>query len=191
MIDSPKVPPSAYEQVLNQKLIQCGLRNGGFTVKYEDEMQSVEIVIDKEAGASAEHLDCIKQAATNEIVTFKDPELQHAYQDCLFEALRPTMLADARTELAKRGALEGFPERSAFSSDKLFAEALERQCGMKPGSFFVHSELGLIGRPKQGRQSNVDQEKMSCLMAAIMYVNAKGEDFKFGFIGNEAIAPQN
>ncbi|KGB57178.1 hypothetical protein FG91_00287 [Sphingopyxis sp. LC81] len=189
MIDMPQVPPPAYEQVLTQMLLECGLRNGGFTVKYEDDLQSVEIVIEKEAGASKAHFDCIKQAADYEIVTFKDPDLQQAYQDKVFEALRPQMLADARAELEKRGVLDGFPERSKFGSDRLFAEALEQQCGMLPGSFFVQSEWGLVGQPKLDSQSKVDQDRISCLMAAIMYVSAKGESFEFGFIGNEAFAP--
>lgn len=189
MIDMPQVPPPAYEQVLTQKLLECGLRNGGFTVKYEVELQSVQIVIDKEAGASAEHFYCIQQAADYEIATFKDPDLQKAYQDRAFEALRPKMLADAQAALEKRGVFDGFPERSKFGSDKLFAEALERQCGMKPGSFFVQSQWGLIGQPNLGGQSKADEDRMSCLMSAILYVSAKGENFKFGFIGNEA-APE-
>lgn len=175
---------------MTHKLVQCGLRNGGFTVKYENELQSVEIVIDREAGASAEHFDCIKEVAGYEIVTFKNPNLQQAYQDRVFEALRPKMLADARAELGRRGVLEGFPERSKFGSDKAFAEALERQCGVKPGSFFVESQWGLIVQPKLDRYSKADADWMSCLMAASMYVSAKGEDFKFGFIGNEAFAPE-
>ena len=108
----------------------------------------------------------------------------------MFEALRPKMLADARAELEKRGVLDGFPERSQFSSDKLFAEALERQCGMKAGTVFVQSQRGLTGRRKLGRQSKAEEDRMSCLVAAIMYVSAKGEDFKFGFVGNEAFAPE-
>lgn len=189
MIDMPQVPPPAYAQMLTQKLLECGLRNGGFTVKYEDELQSVEIVIDKSARASAEHFDCIKEAVDHQIVTFKDSDLQQAYQDRVFETLRPKMLADARAELEKRGVLNGFPERSKFGSDKLFAEALERQCGMLPGSFFVQSEWGLIGQPKLDGQSKADEDRMSCLMAAIMYVSARGDGFKFGFMGNEASVP--
>lgn len=189
MIETPQVPPPAYEQVLTQKLSQCGLKKDRFTVKYENELQSVEIVINKDAGASAQHFDCIKRAADNEIVTFEDPGIQKAYQDRVFEALKPQMLADARAELEKRGALDGFPQRSTFSTDKQFAEALERQCGMKPGSFFIQGQSGLIGQPRPGQQSKADRDRMSCLMAAIMYVSAKGEDFKFGFLGNEAVAP--
>lgn len=101
MIDMPQVPASAYEQVLTQKLLQCGLRNGGFTVKYEDELQSTLIVIEQESEASAGLFDCIKQAVGYEIVTFEDPELQKAYLDRVFETLRPKMLADARAELEK------------------------------------------------------------------------------------------
>ncbi len=190
MFDTPPVPPPPYEQVVAQKLSQCGLPSSGFTLKYENELQSVVIVIGKETGVTKEQFDCINQAAGYDIVIFKDPKLQHAYQDRMFQARRPKMLADARAELEKRGALDGFPERSKFSSDKLFAEALERQCGMKPGAFFVQSPSGLIGKPKLDRQRKADEERMFCLMTAIMYVSAKGEDFGFGFIGNEVLAPK-
>ena len=189
MIDMPQVTPPAYEQIVTQKLLQCGLREGGFTVRYEDELQSVEIVIDKEAGATSEQIECIRQAASDDIVSFKDPELQRLYQDRVFAAFKPKMLADARANLEKRGALDGFPERSDYASDKLFGEALERQCGLKPGSFFVQSRWGLIGQPKLDRQNKAEEDGMACMMAAIMYVSAKGEAFKFGFVGNEAVAP--
>ncbi len=188
MIDIPN-PPPAYEQVLTQKLIHCGLHSVGFTVRYERELQSIEIVIDQGAEVTAEHFDCIKNAAGQEIVTFNDPELQQAYQDRVSETLRPKMLADARAELEKHGALDGFPKRAKFGSDKLFAEALEQHCEIKPGSFFVQSQSGLTLQPKLNRQSKVEKGRMSCLTAAIMYVAAKGEDFKFGFVGNEAFAP--
>ena len=187
MIDMPQATPPAYEQTVTQELLQCGLRNGAFTVKYEDELQSVEIVIENEAGASAANLDCIREAAGHEIVTFKDHALQQAYQDRVYEALRPKMLADAKAELEKRGILDGFPERSKFSSDKLFAEALERQCGMKPGSFFVESQSGLIGQPKLGRQSKAEEAQLSCLMAAIMYVSASRDVFIIVFIGSVVV----
>ena len=190
MTDIPHNGPPAYYQSVTQNLLQCGLKNGGFTVKYEDELQSVEIVIEKEAGASVANFDCIREAAHSEIVTFKDPVLQQAYQDRTYAVLRPKMLADARAELEKHGLIEGFPERSNFGSDKLFAEALERHCGMKPGSFFVQSQWGLSVRPKLPRVRKANDTKMSCLSAAIVYVVAKGEDFKFGFIGNEAVAPE-
>jgi len=191
MLDMPQLPPPAYEQVLTEKLLHCDLRSGGFTVKYEDLLQSVEIVVEKETSVSTENFDCIRQAADYEIVTFKDSEVQKAYDARVFEAMRPKMLAEARDELEKRGVLKGFPERSKFASDKLFAEALERQCGMRPGSFFVPNKWGLSAQPKLGRRINADMDRMSCLMAAITFVQAKGEPFEFGFIGNEAHAPKS
>ena len=32
-------------------------------------------------------------------------------------------------------------------------------------------------------------DKMACLMSAIIYVTAKGEGVKFGFIGNATVVP--
>jgi hypothetical protein len=189
MIDMPPEPRPAYEQVIEQKLIQCGLRVGGFTVKYEDELQSVEIVIDKQAGASRENIDCIREAAGYQIVTFRDGDMQKAYVEKAFEALKPKMLTEARAALEKRGLLDCFPERSSYASDKLFAEALERHCGMKPGTFFVQSQWGLLGQPKLSNRSKAEDDRMACLMSAITYVSAKGEKFEFGFIGNEAFPP--
>mgnify|MGYP003344939362 CR=1 FL=1 len=141
-------------------------------------------------GASVANIDCIREAAGYEIVTFKDQTLQQAYQNRVYEIMRPKMLVDAKAELARRGIFESFPERSRFASDKLFAEALERHCGMQPGSYFVESKWGLIAQPKAKRQSKAEEMKISCLGAAIMYASARGDDFKFGFIGNESFAPE-
>jgi hypothetical protein len=52
-MDALPEPPPQFEQVVIQKLSECGLRNGGFTVKYEGELQSFLVVVGKEAGASA------------------------------------------------------------------------------------------------------------------------------------------
>lgn len=189
MIDLPSEPQPAYEQVIEQKLIQCGLRAAGFTVKYDDELQSIHIVIDKQAGASRDSMDCIREAAGHQIVTFLDRDMQKAYDEKVFEALRPKMLADAREALEKRGLLDDFPERSNYGSDKLFAEALERHCGIEQGTLFVEGRWVLIGQPKPGDWSKAYQDKMACLMSVIRYVSAKGDEFEFGFIGNEADSP--
>jgi hypothetical protein len=131
------------------------------------------------------------EAVNFEMVSFKDPALQRGYEDRIFEVLRPQMLAGAQAELEKRGILAGFPERSKFDSDRLFAEALERHCGMIPGSFFIQSESGLIGQWQAGDVNQTDDDKFSCLSAAMMYLAASGESFNLGFIGNEAITPGN
>lgn len=185
MIDMPPEPPPAQIQAIQQQLVECGLKAGGFTVKYEDELQSIEIVIGPQAGASTDKLDCIREAAHYEIVTFSDDEMQGAYTDHVTRLLRPKMLEDAREGLRKRGLLDGFPERTHFASDKLFAEALEKHCGVEPGWFFVESQWGLIAQPKATPLSGSEWDQMTCLMNAMMYVSAKGEIFKVGIIGNE------
>lgn len=188
MIDMPPEPPPAQVQVIQQKLVECGLKADGFTVKYEDELQSIEIVIGPQAGASSDKFDCIRAAAQHEIVTFNESSLQAAYNGRVAEFIRPKLLEDAQEGLRKRGLLDGFPERANFASDKLFAEALERHCGVKPGSFLVQSQWGLIAQPpKAGPLGSAKWDQMSCIMNALMYVSAKGENFKVGFIGNERV----
>lgn len=184
-------PQVADERVIAEGLRECGLAQSGFIIRSNDELQSIEIVIDATAGASKDKLDCIRQASAHEIVTFRDQAMQDAYHERAAEALQPKILAEAREGLEKRGLLKGFPERSAYSSDKLFAEALERHCGMKPGSFLVMSHGQLTAQPKRGELSTEDWDKSACMMNAIMYVSAKGGNFKIGFIGNEAVAPEN
>lgn len=101
--------PPTYEQVITSKLTACGLRSGGFTVRYEPELQSVEIVIGKAAAASVQHIDCIREAAGYEIVTIEDPAVRKAYDERVSEALGPTILADSQAVLERHGALSGFP----------------------------------------------------------------------------------
>ena len=189
MIDMPPDPQSSHEQVIEEKLIQCGLKAGGFTVKYESELQSIAIVIEKQAGASRDNMDCIREAVDRGIVIFREDDIQKAYDEKIFEALKPKMLSDARAALDKVGLLNNFPERSNYASDKLFAEALERHCGIKPGAFFIESQGRLIVQPKLESRGKADEGRMACLMNAVIYVGAKGGEFQFGFVGNEATSP--
>lgn len=186
MIDMPQTIPSAYEQVLVKKLVGCGLRVEGFTVRDEAELQSVEVVIGEKAGAKIEQVECIREAAGSEIVTIQDPAVRQAYDDRIVEVMRPAMLASAKAELERRGVLNGFPERSAFPSDKSFAEALERQCGVMPGSIFVESHWGLTVQPSGMDAASSD--KLACVLAAAYYATVRGDAFSFGIIGNEQAA---
>lgn len=99
MIDTPPEPPPAQEQVIERKLVDCGLKAGGFTVKYEDELQGTEVVISPVAEASSELFPCIREAAFPEIVTFRDVAMFEQYRDFETEVMRPQMLADAETSL--------------------------------------------------------------------------------------------
>lgn len=182
-------PPQAPEQVIEQRLIECGLSRDGFTVRYEDELQSIEIVITPDAGARTEHFSCIRQAVDHEIVTFRDATMQVAYSDYVSELLRPEMLESATAELERRGLLEGFPERENFPNLELYAQALERHGRVAPKTVLHVAGDTIVFDPPDSQASFQDFErKYSDLIAIIMFANARGDFKNFGFIGNEKAA---
>lgn len=188
MIDIPPESQPPQEQVIEQHLVECGLDAKGFTVKYEAELQSIEIVVGLEAGATLDHFACIREASAVELVSFEDREMEDAYWQWVGELMRPQRLAQAEAELEKRGLLEGFPDRSDYPSDKKFGEALEVHCGLEIGSFFEESEWGLIGNPNFALSPDeAEWDKLTCLMAAMKFASAKGNSFKVGFVGNERV----
>jgi hypothetical protein len=182
-------PPSTHEQVIEQRLAECGLSRGGFTVKYENYLQSIEIVITPTAGARQEHFPCIRQAAQHEIVSFADSSMQKAYSDYQAEILRPQMLENATAEVEKRGLLKNFPDRNSFASLELYAQALERHSGLAPGSVLRVSGQTIVFDPPRGQTTFRDFDKRySSLLAVIMFATARGDFKSFGFIGNKAVA---
>ncbi|WP_068080861.1 hypothetical protein [Novosphingobium rosa] len=186
MIDAPAPPPSTY--AIEQKLQQCGLKAGGLTVVYRQELQSIEIIIDEPAGATKDMFGCIRQAAGPEVVTYKNAAMQQAYADQQEELDRQKMLAYATTALEKRGLLAGFPARSDFASNGLFAQALEQRCGGKPGEFLMASRDGVMLRSAPEAFDETRFGKMTCLVAELIYVSARDKSFKIDMIGNAAPA---
>ncbi|MEQ1550518.1 hypothetical protein [Sphingorhabdus sp.] len=182
MID---LPP---EQVIEERLVECGLNPSGLTVKYEDYLQSIEINIKPEAGATPDKFGCIHKAADLEIVTFSDLEMYRKYSDFTMELYRPKMLEDARRSLEKIGKLEGFPVRSAFADDKRFAEAVEVHCGIPAGEALKEFGDGIVFMPPpEEYQDHVKfMNRYSCITSAIMFLAAKRE-LSIGFVGNEAV----
>lgn len=187
MIDPPSEPIAVHVQAIRAKLVACGLRSSGFTVRYEDELQGIEISIGPDANASSDKFECILQAAGHEIITFGSAEQGTAFSAFSYEHFKCRIFAENRAELDRRGLLADFPERSDFSSDIQFAEALERHCGFDPGSFFVEREFGVIIRPAYGPRNEADLDRRGCLLTAMTYAQARGDTFKIGFIGNEAV----
>lgn len=185
----PPAPPQAHAQVIEQRLVECGLSRGGFTVKYEDYLQSIEIVIGPAAGASKENFSCIRQAVEHEIVTFDDSGMQKAYSDYVSELLRPQMLESATAELKKRGLLKDFPKRDKFATLELYAQALERHSGVAAQSVLRAEGERIIFDPPRGHGDFRDFEKRnSNLIAVIMFATARGDFKDFGFVGNEMLA---
>jgi hypothetical protein len=181
----PPEPPPASEQIIEQRLVDCGLNKNGFTVKYEDYLQSIEIVISLAAGARAEHFSCIHEAVAHQIVTFEDGPTQMAYLDFVSELVRPQMLEAATAGLDKRGLLAGFPERASFNDLESYAEALEAHSGLSPHSALrVHGEAITFDPPRTEDFEEFHQ-KYSDLLVAIQFATARGDFKNFGFIGNE------
>ena len=99
------------------------------------------------------------------------------------------MIADAEAELARRGLPAGFPRRSEFANDILFAEALEDHCGVTKGEAIrpFGDALSFQPPPEMARDFKTFSERYSCLFIAIMLVSGRGE-LDISFVGNEAFA---
>jgi hypothetical protein len=185
VIDVSPDPPVSHEQVIEQKLVACGLSADGFTVKYENYLQSIEIVIGPSAGASEANFECIHEASGYEIVTFEDGATQLSYLDFEAELHRPEMVASSIAELEKLGLLDGFPERNAFADLGSYARALEVHSGVTAGSALrVSGENITFDPPFEGGFDSF-ADKYGKLLAAIRYASARRDFERFGVIGNE------
>lgn len=186
MIDMPPEPPPAQEQVIEQKLLACGLKSGGFTVRYEDYLQRIEVVITPAAGATPDHFGCIHEAAFPEIVTFEDRTMYQKYMAYVGELFRPQMLADLEANLRASGLWEDFPRREDYPLLADYARALEVHAGVEPGTAFrAENDKQLAFDPPLGDQAYAEfAERYSDLLMVGMYAAAMG-DFSIGFTGNE------
>lgn len=189
-MDALPEPPPSFEQIVTHKLARCGLVADGVRVSYEEELQSYEVVISHIAQATPAMFGCIREATGAELVMIDDQELMERYYSFLEEASRPQAIAWAEAKLAEHGRLQGFPRRSDFATDILFAEALEDHCGVAKGEAIRPFRGTLAFQPDPELASNFDafQSRYSCLLAAVQLVGARGE-LRVGFIGNEAFAP--
>lgn len=176
------------EQVIAKKLADCGLEAKGYTVKFEEDLQSVEIVIGRTSGASKARFSCIHRAAGSEIVTFEDARMRAAYADFERELYRPRMIADATADLKKLHLFSGFPKRSSFPSVQAYAQALETHCGLAAGSVLKVKGSDVVFDPPREKNVQDFSKRYSKMLAALMYASAIGDLHRLGFIGNEANA---
>ena len=91
-MDLAPIPQPTQEQVIEQSLIACGLNPQGITIKYEDYLQGIEIVIGSIAGVTTGHFKCVRDAAGHESVAFEDPAVSAAYYEYVRELERPQVL---------------------------------------------------------------------------------------------------
>ncbi len=183
MIDLPPPSLQAHAEQIAGALVACGLSKDGFAVTYVDDLQSYEIKISANAGATSENLQCVWQAAYLEFVQFEEPQLGAAF-DKLTEN---HSLEVTRKSLADKGLLDGLPHRADFASVGDFLRALESHCGAPAESLLeVHS--GFITLQPGIFESAEQLDKVSCLFSAMTLVAAEDKGIKFGFIGNELSA---
>ncbi|WP_394730998.1 hypothetical protein [Altererythrobacter sp. GH1-8] len=184
MMDLPPEPPLPQEQVIEQRLVECGLDATGISVKYEDYLQSIEIVIAPNAGATADHFPCIRDASGNEIVRFEDGEAYTAYNEFVFELIRPDVLAMYESRLKEIGLWEEFPSRRSFDTLEQYAMALEEHAGVEPGSTLEVSEDTITFDPQLERIDHNDFiDRYADLFVVVSYASAK-ENLGLGFVGN-------
>lgn len=187
MIDVPAEPLPTQELAIEERLLECGLKLGGFTVKYEDYLQSVEIVIAPSAEATSDDFACIQEAAGYEIVTFQDRDMFAAYMDFTSELVRPQIIVELEGRLKEAGLWEGFPNRENFGSLEDYAEALEVHAGMEPKSALRVSGDGILfDPPSASNDPNGFIERYANLLSVVAYASTK-DRVSFGFIGNERV----
>lgn len=185
MIDTPPEPPPAREHVIERRLLECGLKAGEFSIRYEDYLQSIEIVIAPAAQAKPEHFVCIREAAGYEIVTFEDAEMFGAYLRAMEERARPQLLADAETALKERGLWENFPQQSVYAAFADYLRALEIHAGFAPGTV-LHAEGNQRVRLEPSSGVSFDEmsyERWAVLLAVLKYASAR-DGLSIGFVGN-------
>lgn len=187
MIDTPPEPPPAQEQVIEQKLLDCGLKAGGFSVRYENELQSIEIAIKPTAEVLTEQFSCIREAAFPEIVTFEDQKMFVQYMAFEAELMRPQALADSEVALKEYGLWEGFPRPGGFATLDGYAHALERHLGFASGSLFkVNGDALTFDPPRDEFLAAGSFERYTPVMAAMSFASAS-DNVQFYFIGNDKV----
>ncbi|WP_404477190.1 hypothetical protein [Novosphingobium sp. BL-52-GroH] len=190
MMALPPSIPMSEERIIEQKLIGCGLVGAGFSVKYEEELQSIEVIIQPAANATADHFGCIRDAVGHEIVRFEDHDMYAAYDNYASEAARPKMLKQLEGEIRKKKLLQGLPERKDFPSLAEYARALETHAGMVPGTALRAEGDGIVFDPP--RKDNLPKDflaEYSDLLSIAMFASMR-DRFSFGVIGNAAVATE-
>jgi hypothetical protein len=183
VIDLPPEPPALPSKPPVEGLVQCGLEQKNFKVVYDDELQGYVIEISSSSGATNQNLQCVWDATWTEFVHFEDKALQTAYDKMTSDRFTPLAIKDARDTLAQRGLLKDLPKRADFPTAAAFAVAIERHCGVTSQVLKASADSSLLIEPAGKSDPSYDQS--TCLFAAMI---AAGET-KFGFIGNEKVAP--
>ncbi|MEM1195885.1 MAG: hypothetical protein AAGH57_07250 [Pseudomonadota bacterium] len=192
-MDAPTPDYSAAELRLTDRLIECGLERKGVSIKYDPDLLGFSINILKEAKAEPADFRCISEAVGYEFVLFENGELMSGYLEFQSEQMRPQLLRETTLELQEHGLLDGFPDFEDFTSVESYVHALEGHAGLKPGEALRVDGRWVTFEPRiiPGDFSRFS-ERYTKLLAVIRYTNLRYPNaFKFGFIGNEKVRPDD
>lgn len=171
-----------------KRVSQCGL--GPVTTHYESELQEDVLVASSAQSATDEQLACAYKVVAF-YYTLDLPSNVQARFDAMLEAKAEIwMKAQARDWLSARGLLDRVPAyQKGVTDDGAFTRQVEALCGPRAKGAF-QSKYGFHAlSPEWSKQFGLPPkrkavEALSCLSYATAVAG-----FKFGFIGNAAVAP--
>ncbi|GGZ11941.1 hypothetical protein [Novosphingobium colocasiae] len=187
-MDQVPAVPASQEQIIEKRLVECGLVRTGISVRYERELESIEVIIRPEAAADQTQFECIKDAVGHELVRFTDGAMDAAYIEYKAEAARPQMLKSLTATLQERRLLQGFPVCDNFPSLSEYAKALEKHAGTKPGSALRVDGNTIVFDPPQTATFQGFTAEYSDLLSVVMFASVR-DHIRLVFIGNGAVAP--
>lgn len=193
---SPPTLPSPIEA--KRAVVKCGLPDNRVTVRYESDMQEDVVWIARGGKPfSGATLTCVARASLTTIyyVYFRDQGEQQRYWRIYGEISNEVEVASARSWLRERNILLSAPVPVMGKPLADFATAVERFCGVKPGSLLVARDEHMITLAQGGlgrvtekgvKDAAATTEQFECVMNVMASADLKPRGIFFGFIGNAA-----
>ena len=190
MID---LPPPSYEQTI-EAVVKCDISHANIRIKYEDYLQSDEVVVSDLGTVTDDKLRCLRAAVHPfYILTIRNAEQQAAFYDLSQKDDRPRQLTEAREWARSRGMLDRVPTYDPERGVDEFSAALDVACGFKRGGALQPGGGSWVTvRPDvvSTNELTKSSKALECLMQMFAASNAPDKGIKFGFIGNEALAEE-
>ncbi len=171
------------------ELAQCGLGRSGLSVAFDDLLQEEVVTISASAGAAESMFPCIRKVVWGKTgIVFDNKNLAEAYQQYSEQTSKQEVRETAWSWMKDRGLLDRLPEFSTGVAPRDVARAIERFCGLTPGTAFeFYTPQSLTFKP-DFLKKNLEQHTMNteCLFHTLALVDLDKLGISFGFIGNEA-----
>jgi len=198
-VPPPPIPTSLpTPQEAKSKVVACGLADNRIAVQFDETLQE-DVVWISQAGSpfSEATLTCLARTsvATSYYIYFRDTSVQRPYDIIYNRISNQAGVASAREWLRTRNLLDTLPEPVKGEPAAKYAEAVEKFCGVKPGSLLVASDDHMITFTKSGlghltangiEGAAANEAQFACVMNATSAGDLEAQGLFFGFIGNAA-----